>query len=190
MENINRRGSVSGASELAAVWAMVVMGLAAMAWPGEATAWTGQPLAYVTNSRASSVSVIDTGDNTVVDTVHGLTGSNCFFVPGPLAVAPDGKHVYVTTCNGVSVIETVNKTDRLLKPIPLGNSPGAIAVAPDGKHVYVGPAFGPSPGGVVSVIETATNMVTTISVDAQYVYPGGIAASPDGKRVYFRDWGV
>jgi hypothetical protein len=43
---------------------VVATGLGAMAGPGEALAWTGQPLAYVTSSNG--ISVIDTGDNKVV----------------------------------------------------------------------------------------------------------------------------
>jgi hypothetical protein len=52
-----------------------------MGWPGEALAWTGQPLAYVKTS--GGISVIDTGDNKVVDTIASSLSS--------LAVAPDGK---------------------------------------------------------------------------------------------------
>jgi DNA-binding beta-propeller fold protein YncE len=38
----------------------------------------------------------------------------------------------------------------------------------------------------VFVIGAATNTVlTTIPVDAHYVYAGGIAVSPDGKRIYY-----
>ena len=55
-----------------------------MAWPGEALAWTGQPLAYVTSN--AGISVIDTGDNEVVDTIPPFVS--------PVAVAPDGKHLY------------------------------------------------------------------------------------------------
>lgn len=50
-----------------ALGAMLVMGLWATAWPSEALARTGQPLAYVTGS--DTVSVIDTGNNAVVATI-------------------------------------------------------------------------------------------------------------------------
>jgi YVTN family beta-propeller protein len=46
---------------------MLSISLLALAWTGQALAWTGKPLAYVTNS--DGISVIDTGDNKVVDTI-------------------------------------------------------------------------------------------------------------------------
>jgi len=76
------------ASCFAALWGMLAMGLGVMAWPGEALAWTGQPLVYVTGS--DGISVIDTGDNEVVDTIPGFASP---IAPGfafPIAVAPDG----------------------------------------------------------------------------------------------------
>jgi YVTN family beta-propeller protein len=70
MQSINRMGSRAlGARGFAAVWAVLVMGLGALAWPATALAWTGQPLAYVANFASNSISVVDTGDNTVVDTI-------------------------------------------------------------------------------------------------------------------------
>ena len=122
-------------------FAILTMGLGAMAWPGEAGAWTGQPLAYVTGS--AGISVIDTGDNEVVDTIHTSSSS--------VAVAPDGKHIYVfgpSTSDlvfNISVIDATN--DSVVATIPLdvslipdgrtlNENSGAIAVAPDGKHIY------------------------------------------------------
>ena len=67
-----------------ALWAlMIAMGLGIIAWPGQAQAWTGQPLAYVTST--DGISVIDTGDNKIVDTIPFCSTA---------AVTPDGKHVY------------------------------------------------------------------------------------------------
>ena len=47
-------------------------------------------LAYVTNYGSDSVSVIDTGTNSIVDTIS--TGDE----PGSIAVALDGHYAYVT----------------------------------------------------------------------------------------------
>ena len=79
MQSRNLNVSRSLTASFAALWVILAMG-----WPGEALAWTGQPLAYVKTS--GGISVIDTGDNKVVDTIPGPAL--------PTAVAPDGKHVY------------------------------------------------------------------------------------------------
>ena len=83
MRNKNSKTSrVSAARGQAAVWSVLAIAFSALAW-------AGQPLAYVIHFASNSISVIDTGDNTVVDTMpvgHGPEG---------IAVVPDGKHVYV-----------------------------------------------------------------------------------------------
>jgi YVTN family beta-propeller protein len=147
-------------------------GLGAIAWSSEAMALTGQPLAYVANS-GGTVSVIDTGDNTVVDTIQLGNG------PSGVAVTPDGKRVYVVLNNSgsVSVIDTASNL-VVGNPIPVGSSPQNVAMAPDGKRIYVANIASNS----VSVIDTASNMVTgTISAGSR---PLEVAVTPDGKRVY------
>jgi YVTN family beta-propeller protein len=158
------------ATSLVALWGMLAMGLGVMAWPGKALAWTGQPLAYVTSSNG--ISVIDTGDNKVVDTIPVFATA--------AAVTPDGKRVYALGgTSDISVIDTTN--DKVVATIPLdvalvqygvslnGNS-SAIAVTPDGKHVYATTGLCSMisfdcirPESVyfaVWVIDTATNVVT------------------------------
>src|SRR6266446_286664 len=114
MQSSNLDGSRSlRGSCFAALWVMLAMGLGALAWPGEVLAWTGQPLAYVTSSNG--ISVIDTGDNTVVDTILGPAL--------PSAVTPDGRHVYAfgpSTSDfvfNISVIDATN--DKVVATVPL-----------------------------------------------------------------------
>jgi YVTN family beta-propeller protein len=204
MLGIIRKESALRAGGFSAFWAMVIMGLGAMVWPSEAMAWTGQPLAYVTNFSGGTVSVIDTGDNMVVDTVSvGQT-------PGGVAVAPDGKHVYVlNTCiftciSSVSVIETANETDKVVATILLdpalagrfGGNPSSftIAVTPDGKQVFAttgvcNQSIGClTPGGtnqyVLWVMDTATNTIVADQLSPGTGVANGIAFSPDGKHAY------
>jgi DNA-binding beta-propeller fold protein YncE len=188
------------ATSLVALWGMLAMGLGVMAWPGEALAWTGQPLAYVTSS--DGISVIDTGDNRVVDTIPGIASR--------VAVAPDGKHIYAfgpATSDfvfNISVIDATN--DTVVATIPLdvkqvdggvslnGNS-SAIAVTPDGKRLVAttglcssGSPVCSNPGSyyfAVWVIDTATNVVTASSGKGN---ADGIAFTPDGQRTYLANF--
>ena len=138
------------------------------------------PFGYVVNTRSETVSVVDTTTNTVVKTIP--------VGPGPQenpAVAPDGRHVYVThitSPGSVSVIATSPTdpaNDAVVKTIPVGDNPAGAVVAPDGRHVYVANYTNP---GSVSVIETADNtVVKTIPVGE---YPYGVAVTPDGGHVY------
>jgi YVTN family beta-propeller protein len=85
----------------------------------------------------------------------------------------------------VTVIDTASNT-VMGSPIPVGINPSGVAVTPDGKHAYVtnfGISFPPpQPPGTVSVIDTATNMVTTTITVGEG--PNGVAVTPDGKHAY------
>ena len=97
--------------------------------------------------------------------------------PRSVAVAPDGRHVYVTLVNEntVSVIDTT--LNAVVTTIPVGSGPVDVAVAPDGRHVYVTVIN----ENTVSVIDTSLNaVVTTIPVPD----PFHLAVAPDGRHVY------
>lgn len=105
-------------------------------------------------------------------------------VPSGVAVAPDGKRVYVTNhgSSSVSVVDTA--TNAVVATVPVGPGPYGIAVTPDGKHAYVAD----NGSNNVKVIDTATNTVTaTIPVGAQ---PYGLAVTPDGKTAYVSNQGA
>jgi YVTN family beta-propeller protein len=172
------------------IWAM----LAAMVWPGEALASTGQPFAYVTSSNG--ISVIDTGDNMIVDRIPGPAS--------PTAVAPDGKYIYAfgpSTSDvvlNISVIDTANY--KVVATIPLDGSlvgavafqnSSAIAVTPDGSHIYVTTEFCPFPAFAchpeaayfaVWVIDAATKQAVPTTTGKGIA--AGIAFTPDGQHVY------
>ncbi|MDW5551992.1 PKD domain-containing protein [Methanosarcina sp.] len=133
--------------------------------------------AFITNLNSNTVSVINTGDNTLTATVPVGTE------PFGAAVSPDGTKVYVTNTRygnrgTVSVIDTaINKVTAIVD-VGYKYSPCGIAVAPDGKKLYV--ADRDIKG--VSVIDTFTNtVIATVPVG---VNPLGVAITPDGKKVY------
>lgn len=86
----------------------------------------------VTSLGASTVSVIDTATNT-------LTGT----YPTPsafgVAVAPDGKTVYVTNYqnNSVSVLNSTTGAVRTTVALPAGATPSGIVTSADGQYEYV-----------------------------------------------------
>lgn len=145
------------------------------------------PRVYVSNDGDGTVSVIDSGTNTLITTIP--VGQ----FPRGVVVSPEGTRLYVsnfTDCcsvnpGTVSVIDTA--TYAVIATIPVGNNPTGIAITPDGSHVYVS-NYGFSAGdGTVSVIDTATNTVTTnITVSPG---PWNMAMSGDGTRLYVSSTG-
>jgi YVTN family beta-propeller protein len=148
-------------------------------------------LAYITNSGDGTVSVIDTTNNTVVNTIP--VGRKPFGV----AVTPDDSKVYIANSgdNTVSVIDTATNTVTG-SPIAVGTDPVGVAVTPDGKTVYV-----TNQGdGTVSVINTTTDTVIGSAIDVGCTIancgrkttniPTGIAVTPDGSKVYVGNLGA
>ena len=87
--------------------------------------------AYVANSGAGTVSVI----NTITNTVSGAVTVGA--APHGVAVTPDGSHVYVTNSGAstVSVISTA--TNTVTGTVSVGSSPQGVAISPDGSTAYV-----------------------------------------------------
>ena len=146
-----------------------------------------QPTAYVANRNSNSVSVINTGTNSVVATIP--VGVN----PQRVAISPDSTRVYVTNngSDSVSVISAASNT--VVATIPVGISPSWIAMAPDGRYAYVSDGLGApytSRQQSVSIIDTAANaVVKTIPIPrshAESSLPGsnGLAITPDGRFLF------
>src|SRR5215470_5350561 len=84
--------------------------------------------AYVVNSSSGSVSVVDTGSNTVVATIP--VGP----IPRAIAVSPDLRFLYVVNSGGltgsVSVVDTA--TNAVIATVPVGTLPIGVVIRPDG----------------------------------------------------------
>jgi YVTN family beta-propeller protein len=101
--------------------------------------------------------------------------------PGAVAVAPDGKHVYVSNnFSDVSVIDTT--TNTVVATIAVPRTVGGVAVTPDGKHVYV--PNGDEVSSSVSVVDTATNMVVVTFALPVGSFATAVAITPDGTHAY------
>jgi YVTN family beta-propeller protein len=88
--------------------------------------------------------------------------------PMGVAIAPDGKHAYVTNfeSNNVSKINTA--TNLVEATIQVGKQPEGIAIAPDGKHAYVAN----SGSNTVSVVDTFFNDAAPVTVEG---FPNQVA---------------
>ena len=89
------------------------------------------PFAYITNQLDDSVSIIDTKQGKVVDTisVHGK--------PAGVAVAPAGDKVYISTpeAKGIAVIDV--KKREVIAKVAVSDGALGITVGADGKRIYV-----------------------------------------------------
>jgi YVTN family beta-propeller protein len=174
------RAASSGAPEASAVLTVMERGpvgtIAGLETPTNTAISPDGARVYVICYTNSSVSVIDTVNNRVIDTIP--VGRE----PWGVAVHPDGSCAYVTCFNdnSVWVIDTVNNS--VLTTIPVGQNPYGVAVHPNGSRVYVANRDYNS----VSVIDTANNsVIDTITVGRA---AWGVAVHPDGSRVYIANY--
>ncbi|WP_246228737.1 DUF5074 domain-containing protein [Mycolicibacterium psychrotolerans] len=150
---------------------------------------------YIHNTGDSTVSVIDTTTNTVINTIPGV-GSYV-----PMVASPDGRYLYVGQYDSyyvtasVKVIDTSTRTAVATITMPKcetecwANSAGItdMAISPDGKQVYVsemwvGDSFY---AGTVTLVDATTNTVVAAAGNSQYGdYYSAIEVSPDGTRLY------
>jgi len=133
--------------------------------------------AYVANGKAQIVTVVDTAINQVTATIPIPTGPPQF-----LALAPDGRTLYVSifndqrTIHAIDVLDTASNT--VVATIPQPARPYLPAVSRDGKRIYVPNHDTAS----VSVIGTDTN--TVIAEVKVAPNPHWVTFSRDGTRAY------
>jgi YVTN family beta-propeller protein len=133
---------------------------------------------YVANQNTGTVSVI-----TATDAVtYKLTATiDIGREPRGVAVSPDGRKLYVTFHDNVSVIDAATNDQNLI--FDGGHRPVGVAVSPDGSKFYVANEG----SDTVSALATATNaVIATIPVGRR---PFGVAVSPDDSKVYVTNTG-
>ena len=131
------------------------------------------PFAYASNEGSASVSVIDTATDKVVKTLK--FGQK----PRGIAVAPDGKRLYLSdqTANALVVVDL--EADKQVARVPLGSSPEAIYLSADGKSL----SAAIEEDNQVLIVDTATLAVVK-RIKMKGNNPEHAVFSPDGKWLY------
>jgi YVTN family beta-propeller protein len=147
--------------------------------------------AYVANSNASTVTIIDINTNTVIGTIPGFDG------PSGFVITPDGNHAYVNNYGGPiagsgngTTVSVVNlNTNLIIDTITVGQAPAALAITPDGAYVYVVNYVDGNLGtGTISIIRTSDNSVRANAI-TDFSGPYAIAITPDGNYAYVTNFG-
>lgn len=133
-----------------------------------------QPLVYVADPPGNAVTVVDSGNNSIVRTLPNLTGANA------IAIRSDGSRVYVTepTDGKIAVFDgtEMKNTNQnpLIKELDVGGEPTALALSPDEQTLYVADAANDQ----VEAIDLNTgNVAKTYSAGSGV---SCLALSPDG----------
>jgi YVTN family beta-propeller protein len=135
---------------------------------------------YVINDLDSTISVVSTATNTVVDTwPSSLVGTN----PRALTVSPDSQRVYVVGNNQLFIAINVASKSRVATVTHnLGGSFG-VAASPDGTRVYM-MATGSDRLAVLSTAPFAVIATLPLDLDVRFLRGDTVALSPDGRFVY------
>jgi uncharacterized repeat protein (TIGR01451 family) len=139
---------------------------------------TTRDRAYVANFGSHSLSVVDTGDNTLIRTVTGITS--------PTGVAYDQAHDLIWVSNTDS--DQVTPVDASsLTPLPslgAGDGPWGVAYNPVHNYVYVVNSLGDS----VTVADAATRVVVD-TLNTSFDRPFHVAANPITGKAYVTNFG-
>ena len=130
---------------------------------------TGLPLKYTVTDSPDDGTVVMGSDGTFTYTPTSF-GTDSFTVTVSDGIAATNQSISVAVPSGSGL-------PGVVATIKVGSGPAGVAIAPNGAYAYVAS----HDGNAVSVINTATNTVTsTIGVET----PTRLAVSPDGTRVY------
>lgn len=143
-------GTVSGVDlRTGAVTASIPVGLhpTSLAWDET------RHLLYVANSNSDSISVIDTQENRLLETIQlqPFDRAVAGIAPEALVLAKDGRRLYAACAgiNAVAVVQTgakLRRTDRVIGLIPTGWYPNHLALSPDGQYLAVSTLLGVGSG--------------------------------------------
>ena len=131
------------------------------------------PVAYVPNEGSGTVSVIDTATDRVTSTI--TTGGK----PRGIAIAPDGKRLYVSdqTANGLAIFDV--GTGGAPVRVSLGDSPEGIYLSSDGGRL----AAAIEENNQVLIVDTASLAIAK-RVAMRGKKPEHAVWSPDDRGIY------
>ncbi len=173
MQSRNLTGSALRPRRFVAACVVLTTWLAALTWSGGAMAWPQEVGPFVYAAGAGGVSVVDSRTNKFVAKI-ALGDST-----GDLAVAPDGRTVYVAyhklgDVNNIAAIDAA--TNSVAARVQAPGDPGEIKINPDGKSVYV------ACGGSLAVVDAMTNTLKATIPVAQGI--SEMVVTPDGGRIF------
>ncbi|MBN2137087.1 MAG: c-type cytochrome [Sedimentisphaerales bacterium] len=141
------------------------------------------PLALVADGDGKTLYIAEqTANQIAVFDVAGAKVSKAISLPGPpsgLALAPDGKTLYVTIGVGEGKIAVIDlNSGDIVQTLDAEHTPTAPVLSGDGKTLYVCNRF----SNTVSVYDPASKKVTaSIQVTRE---PIAAAITPDGKLLF------
>ena len=141
---------------------------------GVAVTAQAAPFAYVPGSNSTSMTVIDTATDTVVDTIN--VGDT--FMQSA-AVSPDGTRVYAGSINSGKIWVINTLTNAVVTGVPASYfGVYALAVDPSGARLYA-----TTGDNQLAVMDTATNTMLA-PITGSFDAPQNVAVTPDGTRAY------
>ena len=194
--------------------AALTLGLALSTLVAGVAAADGDPLAYVANEQAGTISQVDLTTGAIGTPIQ--VGAQ----PDAIAITPDGSTAYVADYGSSEIVPVALATGTVEAPIALNDRPNAIAITPNGKTAYViadtgrewpirlstrqlgNPVQIPTnsdsvaisaDGSTAYITDVAAGTVTPLSlsngglgqpINLGVSTPDGIAITPDGSTAY------
>lgn len=174
--------------------AVLATGLGAQSAPGPVAARPAAPptrdyLAYVVSESVDEVALIRFGPAGAAVERTTTVGMSIIDPDGPhgVALAPEGRHYYLTTAHGLpggNLWKYTVDGDEPVGRATLGSFPATVQVSPDGWYAYVVNfnLHGEMVASSVSVVETS-QMIEVARI-ATCTMPHGSRFSADGSRHY------
>lgn len=126
-------------------------------------------IAYVSNEKDNTLSIIDLEVFEVVDTVQ--IGKR----PRGILLSKDRSKLYICASDDDTVQVMDLATHKIIKTLPSGEDPEQFALHPNDRHLYISN----EDDALVTIVDTESSQVLA-QIDVG-IEPEGMAVSPDGK---------